>query len=172
MIKRRPLDTEYAEFFKTYVDKTEGTDACQMLRQQLAANSQLYQSLSTEQWDYRYEPGKWSIKDVLLHIIDTERVFAYRALRISRGDKTALPGFDQNVFADHARAENRSIESLMSEYLAVRQSSILLFEHMTDEDSVRQGIASDAVVTPAALAFMIAGHEIHHIRILKERYLK
>lgn len=172
MLKRRPLESEFEGFFKRYIDKTEGDDICQLLSQQLKSSLSLYESLTEEQWKFKYEPGKWSIKEVLLHIIDTERVFDYRAMRFSRGDTTSLPGFDQEIFAQHANAESRTAKSLMDEYKVLRQSTILLFENMTDEDCVRKGMASDLMLTPIALAFMNAGHEIHHMEILKERYLK
>jgi len=172
MLKRRPLESEFEGFFKRYIDKVEAEDICQVLADQLESSLSLYKSLTEEQWNFRYEPGKWSIKEVLLHIIDTERVFNYRAMRFSRGDTTALPGFDQDVFAKHANATSRSAQSLIDEYKATRQATILLFENMTDEDCVRKGIASDLLLTPIALAFMNAGHEIHHMEILKERYLK
>lgn len=171
MLKRRPLESEYEGFCKTYIDKTEGDDICQMLTHQLNDNLTLYKSLTEEQWNHKYEQGKWSIKDILLHIIDTERVFDYRAMRISRGDSTALPGFDQDVFAKHAQAESRSSKSLVNEYDAMRRSTILLFENMSDEACIRKGQASNLLFTPIGLAFMNAGHENHHIEILKERYL-
>jgi len=161
MIKRRPLDSEFEGFFKRYIDKINEEDICHKLEVQLNEYITFYGSLTEEQWNYRYEPGKWSIKDVLLHIIDTERVF----------DTTALPGFDQNEFAKNANASSRSSRSLIEEYNIVRQSTLLLFQNMADENCIKIGTASDLLITPIALSYMIAGHDKHHMDILKERYI-
>lgn len=171
MLKRRPLNTEFEGYSETYISRIQDTDICKVLREQETDFGGVYASLTDEQWDFRYAPEKWTIKDVILHIIDTERIFAYRALRISRGDATALPGFDQDPYVDHAFAAERSSQSLLEEYHSVRQSSIHLFTNMRDEDCIREGKASNLLATPIATAYMIAGHEDHHMAILKERYL-
>lgn len=171
MLKRRPQDTEFAGYCENYISRIQQEDICQVLKDQEANFGELYHSFTDEQWVFSYAPDKWTIKDVLLHIIDTERIFAYRALRISRGDATALPGFNQDVYADNAKATKRTGASLLEEYHQVRKSTISLFSNMSDEDCIREGNASKLLFTPLGTAYMIAGHENHHFAILKERYL-
>ena len=171
MLKRRPLNTEFEGYSETYISRIQGTDICEVLAKQHTEYGGLYAKFTDEQWNFRYAPDKWTIKDVILHIIDTERIFAYRALRIGRGDQTALPGFDQDTYADHANATTRTGSSILEEYQIVRQSTIHLFANMSDEDCIREGKASQLLMTPLGTAYMIAGHEDHHMSILKERYL-
>jgi len=171
MLKRRPLDTEFEGFCETYISRIQNEDICQVLRDQEASYGELYHAFTDEQWAYSYAQDKWTIKDVLLHIIDTERIFAYRALRISRGDSTPLPGFDQDVYAENAHANQRTGVSIIEEYHQVRKSTISLFSNMNDEDCIRKGNASNLLFTPIGTAYMIAGHENHHMAILKEKYL-
>ena len=121
---------------------------------------------------YRYAEGKWTIKEVLVHIIDDERIYAYRALRFARNDKTELPGFDQDPYAFYSNANVRSIESIIEEYEAVRMSTITLFNGFSDDVMLRSGVANNNEVTVRALGYHIAGHELHHLNILKNRYLK
>ena len=171
MKKRSPPPAEYGHFYHGYIGQTEGDDSLEILTQNKSKVAGFFRSLPAEKWDYAYAPGKWTPKDLLLHLIDGERVFAYRALRISRGDTTELPGFDENVFAQNANAAGRSPESLITEYEAVRESSLHLFRHMTDEAADRIGTASGFPASPLAIAFIMAGHENHHLRIIRERYL-
>ncbi len=171
MLKRRPLPTEFEGFYETYVNYIESTDICDFLFTQKASHISFYQSITEEQWLHRYAEDKWSIKDVLQHIIDAERVFVYRAMRISRNDQTELMGFDQDVFVDNANADQRSSQSLLAEYEQVRNASISLFANMTDEDCIRKGKASGFLFTPIGASYMIAGHDHHHMKIIKERYM-
>ncbi|MGB3775195.1 MAG: DinB family protein [Leeuwenhoekiella sp.] len=120
---------------------------------------------------FAYADGKWTILEVILHIIDTERIFNYRALCIGRGDKTAFPGFEQDDYIAPSKANSRSLASLLEEYAAVRASSITLFKNMTDENLMSIGEASGSPLSPRAAGFIIAGHEQHHINIIEERYL-
>ncbi|MCW4470098.1 DinB family protein [Flavobacterium sp. MFBS3-15] len=124
-----------------------------------------------DKYDYRYAEGKWTIKDILQHIIDSERVFAYRALRFSRNDSTMLPGFDENDFAANADGERRSINDLLTEMSALRHANIMMFKSFSNEAMLRKGIASGYTVSVRALGFMLIGHQNHHIKIFKERYL-
>lgn len=117
-----------------------------------------------------YAPGKWTIRDILQHIIDTERIFAYRALRIARNDQTALPGFDENMFVKNAHASGRKLNDLITEFDIVRQSTILLFNSFNDEDMMREGFIFKSNISVLALGFTIAGHCIHHMSVMKERY--
>lgn len=171
MLHRRPLETEFAGYCKGYIDRIQQNNICQVLKGQETNFGELYASFTEDQWNHRYAPDKWTIKDVLLHIIDTERIFAYRAMRISRGDETPLPGFDQDIYVDNAHAKKRSSASLLEEYHLVRQSTVNFFSNMSDEDCVREGNASTLLFTPIGTAYMIAGHEDHHVAVLKERYL-
>jgi uncharacterized damage-inducible protein DinB len=127
--------------------------------------------LSEEKMNYRYAPGKWTIKDMLVHMSDTERIYVYRALRFSRGDKTELPGFNESLFAEHAGANEREKEDIMREYSLVRESSIAFVESLSDDALNRIGSANEYPVSVRLLVNLIYGHQKHHLNILRERYL-
>lgn len=131
----------------------------------------LLQSLPVDIWKKRYAPGKWSVAEVLLHLMDSERIFAYRALRLGRGDTTPLPGFEQDDYVPHSDADKRTAASIVEEYLAIRNATIELLKNFTPERWSGRGLASGHEVTVRALAFIIAGHEAHHLQIIRERYL-
>jgi hypothetical protein len=170
MIGRRPLSSEYNPYYETYIGKVKGDDFVQKLRVQKFETLAILSKLSDEEWNHKYAPEKWTVKEVMMHIMDTERIFAYRALRIARNDLTPLPGFDQNDYVPYYHAAHRSGSSIMEEYESVRSSTITLFENLSDEDFGRLGAASGSSVTSLSLGFMIAGHEIHHVQLLQERY--
>jgi uncharacterized damage-inducible protein DinB len=132
---------------------------------------EIIDSLSEEQMRYRYEPGKWTIKDMLLHMSDSERIFIYRALRFSRGDETAVPGFEESIYAEHARANEREKEDIMREYSLVRESSIAFIESLSDEALDRKGTANNYLLSVRYIVNLIYGHHRHHLNILRERYL-
>lgn len=157
-------------YFDRYINKVPDLHARAALSSHGIPIIEQHRDRWTTLGDQTYAPGKWTINEVLQHIIDTERVFAYRALRIGRGDESPMPGFDQEVFNNHTDASSRKIQDLLKELITVRQSSIWLFESMDDEALLRQGVASDLTMNPLALAFMITGHLIHHVEILEERY--
>jgi len=170
--RRRPeADKEYAAYYAGYVDYVQGNDFLSVLKSSKEDVLSLYNNLEDLQWSYRYEPGKWTIKEVLIHMVDTERIFAYRALRIARNDRTPLAGFDQNEYMAEINGASRSKASVLAEYTAVRDASIALFEGLPDSSYARTGEASGFPVTPLGLGFITAGHELHHMKILKERYL-
>lgn len=127
--------------------------------------------LSEEKMNYRYAPGKWTIKDMLVHMSDSERIFIYRALRFSRGDKTNLPGFEESSFAEYACANEREKEDIMREYSLVRESSIAFIESLSDEALGRKGLANNYLLSVRFIVNVIYGHHKHHINILRERYL-
>jgi uncharacterized damage-inducible protein DinB len=127
--------------------------------------------LSEEKMNHRYLPGKWTIKDMLLHMSDAERIFVYRALRFSRGDETPLPGFEESLFAQHAGANEREKEDIMREYSLVRESSIAFIESLTDEALNRKGLANNILLSVRYVVNLIYGHHKHHLNILRERYL-
>ena len=129
-------------------------------------------SLPDEKLNYRYAENKWTIKEILVHIIDDERIYAYRALCFARNDKTELPGFEQDDYALYSEANERSIENILEEYKAVRNSTIALFNGLPEKSLLRRGTANNNKATVRALAYHIAGHELHHINIIKEKYLQ
>ncbi|MFD1014855.1 DinB family protein [Winogradskyella rapida] len=172
MTRTTLLPSEYHNFYQIYIDQVDpALGIVEGLKTQHLVILNFYKQLPEDKHNYAYAKDKWTIKDVLLHIIDTERILAYRALRISRGDKTALAGFEQDDFVVHGKANERSMESLCAEYSAVRQASIALFSSFDDAANLRVGEASGFPISVRALGFIILGHENHHNRIIEERYL-
>ncbi|HEV2801092.1 MAG TPA: DinB family protein [Pyrinomonadaceae bacterium] len=167
----RPEETEYASYYGRYVSLVAGEDILSTLSDQLNATRALLGGVPEEQAGFRYEAGKWSIKELVGHIIDGERIFAYRALRFARGDQTPLPGFEQDDYIRNAAFDACTLSALAAEFESVRRSTLFLFEHLDDAAWMRKGLASDNEVSVRALAYIIAGHELHHMRILRERYL-
>ncbi len=167
----RPSADEFAPFYANYVSGVPDGDITEILEAQARELVELLGRLDVARAEYRYAPGKWSVKEVVGHITDTERIFAYRALRISRGDATPLAGFDQDTYVAGAHFDRRDLGSLLAEFQTVRAATVSLFRSMTEEESRRAGSANATPVTARALAFIAAGHERHHSRILRERYL-
>lgn len=167
----RPEAGEYAPYYEKYVALTRDGDVVEILERQAAETMALLGDLSEEQGALRYEPGKWSVKELVGHVIDGERIFAYRALRIARGDQTPLPGFEQDDYVANGRFDARTLRDLRDEYEIVRRSTLALLRPLDAEAWRRTGTASDNEVSVRALAHIIAGHEAHHLRILRERYL-
>lgn len=167
----RPKSDEHAEYYAKYVDKVPDGDLIAQLRDQATETVGLLKDLSPERANYAYGPGKWTIKQVIGHITDSERVFAYRALRFARGDSTELPGFDQDLFMESANFADRTLEDLLEEFEGVRASTIHFAKSLDEAALVRRGRASDNPVSVRALLYIIAGHERHHAALLKERYL-
>ena len=168
---KRPADHESHDYYKLYINQVVGDDFIGTLHSALTETVAFLESLEPSKWDYRYAEGKWSIKEVMIHILDAERVFAYRALRISRNDQTPLPGFDQDDYVPHYDVSNRSIESILQEYKATRMGTISMFQNFNEEMMQRMGTASGFPVSVRALGYMLTGHEIHHMRIVRERYM-
>jgi hypothetical protein len=168
---RRPEAAECAPFHFAYIGEVPDGDVLQTMERQLHETTGLLEAIPAGKADFAYAPGKWSIKQVVGHVTDAERIFAYRALRIARGDPTPLPGFDENLYVPASAAERRSLIDLLAEFHAVRRASLSLFHHLPAESVTRTGIVSGAVVSVRALAWVITGHELHHQRILKDRYL-
>jgi uncharacterized damage-inducible protein DinB len=167
----RPDASEYLEYYGKYIDKVPDGDLLQTLRDQLDETLALVRGLDEAQGGHAYAPGKWSIRGVLNHLIDAERIFAYRALRISRGDATPLASFDENAYADAANADARTLADLAEEMEHVRLANLALFRSLGDQALARRGTASGGEVSVRALAWIIAGHERHHVALLHERYL-
>lgn len=158
-------------FYKKYVKQIDETDLLQALRISGHRMTELVHSIPDAKADFRYEDGKWSIRELLCHIIDAERIFAYRALRFSRNDKTPLAGFEENDYAPQANAGGRSLNKIADEMKHLRTSTVDLFESFTPEMLARKGTASNNELSVIGLGFIIAGHETHHLHILKDRYL-
>ena len=167
----RPSSDEYDPYYATYISLIEGTDVLAVLRQQHSRTNSWIKSLTADQASIRYAPDKWSVKEVIGHLCDTERLFAYRALCIARGESQSLPGMDQDVYAGIADFDSRSVESLAAEYAAVRAATLTLLENLDDEARVRSGVANGVEISVRAIAFVIAGHETHHMALLRDRYL-
>ncbi|MGI9544207.1 MAG: DinB family protein [Cyclobacteriaceae bacterium] len=168
---QRPEPNEYPTFYKGYVDTITGSDLLSILPQVNQTTLQMLAGLPEEKWDYRYAEGKWSIKEVISHLADSERIFVNRALRFARNDTTPLPGFEQNDYVPQSNASQRSLTDIVNEFAAIRSATIPLFQSFTKEMWNRSGIASGGEITVRAIGFVIAGHEQHHQNILEERYL-
>ena len=167
-----PAEGEFAPYYGRYIGQVPSGDVIETLRSQFRETVALLRGIEPSRTTTGYAPGKWSIRDVVLHMRDTERVMGYRALRIARGDTTPLASFDENTFAPMAGANARSMESLVGELEAVRHATVAMLEGFPDEAWARWGTASDKSVTVRALAWIIAGHERHHMSIIRERYLQ
>ena len=167
----RPEATEYAAYYGRYISLVPEGEIVAILEQQREGTAALLGSLSEAQGDHRYAPGKWSIKELVGHVADTERVFSYRAAHFSRADPAPLPSMDQEVWSSGADSGRRTLVSLAHELAAVRGATVALVRSLSPAQAMRRGIASNNEVSVRALAFMCAGHLEHHLRILKERYL-
>jgi len=163
---------EYAPFYANYIAQVSNEyTLMEELEISVHRLIKFVQNIPMDKYDYRYAEGKWTIKDILQHLIDAERIFAYRALRFARNDKTELPGFEENAYADVANGDKRSIMDLLTELSVVRQSTLSLFKTFTEEQLLRSGIASKNNMSVRALGFVIIGHQNHHQQVFKERYL-
>ena len=162
---------EYADFYKSYIQVLEDVELIEELEICLHDFIKFVQNIPMDKFDYRYEVGKWTIKEIIQHLIDSERVFTYRALRISRNDKTPLPSFDENDYAANSNGNTRNLQGLLTELAVVRQATLSLFNSFSQEQLTRTGIASNNEVSVRAIGFIIIGHQKHHQKIFAERYL-
>jgi len=166
----RPETSEYAGYYASYIAKVPGSDVLSVLESQRLQMLQLFAGRSERDGSFRYAPGKWTVKEVLGHIVDTERVFTYRALRFARADQTPLPGFEQEDYVRSGAFGARTLADLAEEFGVVRGASIGLFRSFKEDVWVRRGKADGKEVSVRALAFITTGHQIHHRIILEERY--
>jgi DinB superfamily len=166
----RPEANEYAPYYASYIALVPGDDAVAALEAQRLHMMQMLSARSEREGNFRYGAGKWSVKEVIGHLADAERVFTYRAMRIARGDQTPLASFEQEDYVQNGGFGDRRLADLAEEFTAIRSGSIALFRSMNDTAWMRRGTASGKEVSVRALAFMTAGHELHHQRILEERY--
>jgi len=167
----RPETNEFAPYYNTYVSLVDGDNVLPVLDAQPGELKALFSDVPEEKGTFAYADGKWTTKELLSHIIDGERMFAYRVLRISRGDQTPIEGFEQDGYIENSNANNRCISELLTEFELLRSANMLMLNNMSDEAAARMGTASDKAVSARALAYIMAGHVTHHVRILKERYL-
>ncbi len=169
---RKPNVTEYAPYHQRYIDLITTDDIFSFFKQQAEEIVALFTNLSEEQTSFRYADGKWTIKEVLAHIVDSERIFGYRVLAISRGEKNPLPGFAENEYVKNGKYENRSLKSLLAEYSYQSSANLELFKSLDEEMLAQKGTASGKEVTARAILFVAIGHEKHHLEIIKSRYLQ
>lgn len=168
----RPSPDEYTEWYAGYIAETADiTDLLAHLTKQGDQTRKLFTALSDEQANFRYAPGKWSVKDIVLHLSDAERVFSYRMLCFARNDPQALPGFSESDWAAAAGAEVRGMAGLAAELFAARSATVALLQGLGEDTLARRGTANENRFTVRSLAWIIAGHELHHLRIVRERYL-
>ena len=167
----RPEPTEYAAYYEGYVSLVAAGDVVETLSRQMVDALALLRGLDETHGDARYAPGKWSIKEVVGHVIDAERVFAYRALAFARGETQPLPGYDQDDYLTRANFGARSLRDLADELEHVRTSTLDMFRHFDADAWARRGTANNSETSVRALAYIIAGHETHHMRIIRDRYL-
>lgn len=166
----RPQTGEFGAFYERYINYTTEDDPVRLLENSVQPLKEFLSEIPVEKAGYAYAPGKWTVRQLLQHLIDTERVFGYRAMCIARGEQQPLPGFDENLFAGNATATNRPLDDLAGELLLIRQCTLTLFRNFDETALFRKGIASNNPVTPNAIAFIVIGHCLHHEKILKERY--
>jgi uncharacterized damage-inducible protein DinB len=167
----KPALGTYPEYFQRYIGQVKEENLLTAMESNSVEAIRLFQSIPEEKSQFAYAEGKWTIKEVIQHIIDSERVFGYRALAFSRKDENSLPSFDENKYATYSQANSRNLDELIEEFFAVRKSSQLLFTSFSETQLSEIGMASGKSISVLALGFIIAGHCIHHLNILQERYL-
>jgi uncharacterized damage-inducible protein DinB len=167
----RPDADEYSPYYGKYIQRVADGDLVAILRDQIATSAALLRAAPADRADFAYAPGKWTLKQVIGHMSDVERVMSYRALRFSRNDATELPGFEENDWVANSNSSERTIADLVAEYEAVRAATVHFAKHLDRDALVRRGKANGQEVTVRALLFIIAGHELHHIALVRERYL-
>ena len=167
----RPVSSEYEAYYHQYVSKVPQGDVLELMETRMRDTASLLAGIGADKAGYRYAPGKWSIKQVVGHLVDVERLFGYRAMAFARNDKTRLPSFEQNEYVEHADFDNRPLSDIAGEFECIRRSTVALFRSFDPDVLMRTGVASGFSFTVGSVAFIIAGHEIHHMGVLQERYL-
>lgn len=168
----KPQSGEYAPYAAGYIAKVPNGPVMEILEYLKQSTHNFFSRITTEQANYAYAEGKWTLKQVLGHMIDTERVFSFRAMCFSRGDKNSLPGFDQEEYVAASTFDTRTIQDLANEFKALREANIYLYSALTEEQSLMMGVASNHPVSVRALVYMTAGHELYHLELIKELYIK
>jgi len=168
----RPSKDDYTPYYEKYISKVEGENGIFALESQMNSALKFMNEIPIGKGNYSYAQGKWSVKELLGHIIDTERVFAYRAMCFARGETKSLPGFEQDDYVKGGNFNNRNLSDLINEFKLVRSANIALFKSFDESTLNNRGLANGKEITVCAILFIITGHAIHHLDILKERYLK
>jgi hypothetical protein len=168
----RPEAGEYAPYYDRYISLIQGENILEILDEQRRQFVLMMSGRSEDDGNFRYAPGKWTVKELIGHINDTERIFTYRALRIARGDQTPIEGFEQDDYVRNADFNARSLEEMVEDYIAIRRATLSLLRNLQPEAWTRKGIANNNEVTVRAIAYTLAGHDLHHRRILEERYFE
>ncbi|MDQ3048069.1 MAG: DinB family protein [Bacteroidota bacterium] len=168
---KRPEASEYPAYYKGYVDLVRKDNIIKVLGDQVLEIQAIISQIPEEKEDYAYAEGKWTIKEIIGHIIDTERILGYRAMRFARKDKTPLPGYDENHYVANANFKNQTLYQLAHEFAVVREANLALFKVWKEEELSQVGVANDLDVSVRALLFMMAGHATHHVNVIKSRYL-
>ena len=168
----KPALTEHAPEFSNYVALVGEGDIIQTLERQIENSLSLLRTIPSDKANLRYAPEKWSVRELLGHLIDSERIFSYRALRFARNDQTPLPGYEQNDYVRNADFDNRDLGEMAEEFATVRRATVQLFRPLNETEWMRRGKANENDVSVRALAYIIAGHELHHMEVLRTRYLQ
>lgn len=168
----RPEADEYAPYYGTYINEVTGDCALAALQRQRQTTPALLADVPESRAGHRYAPGKWSLREVIGHVADGERIFSIRLLRFARNDQTPLPSFDENLYVPEGRFERRSLADVVGELIAVRDATLALVRSLDEETMLRRGTASGKVMSVRALAWVMAGHEAHHMKVIGERYLR
>jgi len=168
----RPQPSEYHPFYTGYIDQVPDGNFLELLKENSLEVSSFFTSIRKDKHEYRYQPGKWNVKQILMHMTDTERVMSYRALTVARGDsKSSLPNMDENLFALHANVNGRMVEDILNEFKTIREATTLLFGYMKDEQTAFKGNVLGHIITPRALGYIIIGHARHHMNVVRQKYL-
>ncbi|AFL82090.1 hypothetical protein Aeqsu_2637 [Aequorivita sublithincola DSM 14238] len=162
---------EYNPFYKRYIDLVDNIDLLDAFKNGMSSTQSFFENIPEDKWNFQYAPNKWTPKDILMHISDTERVFGYRALYFARSNNAELKGFDENIFAENAFANNKTVDELLQNYLAVRNATLSLFKNFNTNQLMQIGQANGSNMSTRAAGFIICGHEKHHCNIITERYL-
>ena len=168
----KPAPTEHAPEYSTYLSLVPDGDIIQTLEQQIENSLSVLQNIPSDKANFRYAPDKWSVKELLGHLIDSERIFSYRALSFARNDQTSLPGYDQDDYVREGHFDTRNLADMVEEFATVRRATIQLFRPLNETEWLRHGKANENDVSVRALAYIIAGHELHHMGVLRSRYLQ
>jgi len=168
----KPKPEDYDAIYGGYISLIGDDDIIEVLKEQRKTSEKFLKTFTEKQGNYSYADGKWTVKEVLGHVIDTEKIMAYRALSFARGEKQSLPGFEQDDYVAESNFNKRSLADLINEFITIRESNIILFKSFNEEILIRRGTANESEVTVLALIYIIAGHEKHHMKFLKERYVK
>jgi uncharacterized damage-inducible protein DinB len=167
----RPQATDFPPYFARYISQVDADSLSDAAKTYSSSLVSFYSNLPEEKAAFSYAPGKWTLQELLQHVVDTERIMSYRLLRIARKDKTPLPSFDENWYAEHSLANNRSFTSIKEEFNAVRKSTDLLIQSLSETQLSEEGVASNLPVTANAVGYIIFGHMLHHKKVIEEKYL-